>query len=184
MMDDKNDRAMNKGYKLRCEVVDYLVKELKFNDYDGTSTPFYMGVLDTEQYAMATFDNNKFAICVRENETTKRSYDKHLLEVMNKEEVPEPNINVNEHIDKIDIFAMLHELGHRYNVLTKIYDNDYEESVIKLQTAYNRALISKNDYYTLYREIPQERDADLFACELMKNKSFMKKLCEYINNKK
>lgn len=183
-MDDRNDRTKNKGYRLRCEVVDYLVKELKFDGYNGTSTPFYMGLFDNEQYAMATFDNNKFAICVRENETTKRSYDEHLLNVMNNEEVPNPNINTNEHIDKIDIFSMLHELGHRYNNLTKTYDNDYEESIIKLQTAYNRKLISKNDYFSSYRKIPQERDADLFACELMKNKSFMKKLCEYINNKK
>ena len=183
-MNDKTDRNMNKGYELRCKVVDYLVKELKFDDYDGTSTPYHIGMSDEEHYAMVTFDDNNFAICVRANETTKRSYDEQLLKVMNNEEVPNLNINTNEHIDKIDIFAILHELGHRYYNLTKTYDNDYEKSVINLQVAYNRDLISKNDYHSSYRQIPQERDADLFACEMMKNKTFMKKLCKYINKQK
>lgn len=182
-MDDKNDRTKNKGYRLRCEVVDYLVKELKFDGYNGTSTPFHMGLFDDNTYAMGVLDNNKFEICVRKSETTKRSYDEYLLSVMNNEEVPDPNINVNEHIDKIDIFAILHELGHRHCSLTKEYKNDYVDDVFELQREFTCGRISKNEYFKEYRYIPQERDADLFACTLMKNKSFMKKLCEYINEK-
>lgn len=172
----------DKGYKIRSEIVDYLVKELKFNDFHGTSTPYHVGVRQ-DMYAMLTLTNGNFMICVRESEGVKRSYDKNLLDVMNEEEVPEPNIVPNEYVDKIDVFSMLHELGHRYYQLTKEYENDYDNDVLKLQEEYACGMIGRTNYFKKYRHIPQERDADLFACKLMKNKSFMKKLCKYINKK-
>lgn len=176
-----NNKA--KGFKLRCEVVDYLVKELKFNDFHGTTTPCSYG-MDEDLYAILTLFNDDFAICVRENEGIDKVYDDRLLKIMNEENVPDPNIITNKHIDKVDIFSILHELGHRHCSLTKEYKNDYVDDVFELQREFTAGRISKNEYFKEYRYIPQERDADLFACELMKNKTFMKKLCEYINNKK
>lgn len=172
----------NKGFEIRCELVDYLVKELKFVDYYGTTAPKKIG-MNKEMYAMLTLTNDEFMVCVRESENTNRSYDNNLLDVMNEENVPNPNIIENKHIDKIDIFAILHELGHRHNDLTKQYENDYIDDVLRLQEDFMDNSITKNEYYKQYRHIPQERDADLYACELMKNKSFMKKLCKYINEK-
>ena len=40
----------NNGFKLRCEIVDFLVKELKFNDFRGTTTPMHYG-MDEDLYA-------------------------------------------------------------------------------------------------------------------------------------
>lgn len=171
-----------KGYKLRCEIVDYLVKELKFNDFHGTTTPVHYG-MDEDLYAMLTLSNDDFAICVRESEGVDKVYDDRLLKIMNEENVPDPNIITNKHIDKVDIFSILHELGHRHNDLTIEYERDYDEEVINLEMYLRQGLITENEMRRLYRRIPQERDADLYACTLMKNKSFMKKLCEYINEK-
>ena len=172
----------NKGYELRCELVDYLVKELKFINYYGTTTPTDFN-MNKEMYAMLTLHNDEFMICVRENENTNRSYDNNILDVMNEENVPNPNIITNKHIDKIDIFAILHELGHRHNDLVKEYEKDYCDEIIRLQEDLIDRSIDESEYYKQYRRIPQERDADLYACNMMKNKAFMKKLCKYINEK-
>ena len=175
-----NNKA--KGFKLRCEVVDYLVKELKFNDFHGTTTPVHYG-MDGDIYAIVTLSNDDFAICVRENEGIEKVYDDRLSKIMDEENVPDPNIIVNAYIDKEDIFSILHELGHRHNDLTIEYENDYDEEVINLEMYLRYGLITENEMRRLYRRIPQERDADLYACEMMKNKGFMKKLCKYINEK-
>lgn len=175
-----NNKA--KGFKLRCEVVDYLVKELKFNDFHGTTTPVHYG-MDGDIYAILTLSNDDFAICVRETEGIAKVYDDKLSRIMNEENVPEPNVIANEYIDKVDIFSILHELGHRHNDLTKEYKNDYDVEVITLEAYLRQGLITENEMRRLYRRIPQERDADLYACEMMKNKAFMKKLCKYINEK-
>lgn len=172
----------NKGFEIRCEMVDYLVKELKFVDYYGTTAPKKIG-MNKEMYAMLTLTNNEFMVCVRESENTNRSYDNNLLDVMNEENVPNPNIIENKHIDKIDIFAILHELGHRHYDLIKEYETDYCDELLRLQEDLADNSITESEYNQQYRHIPQERDADLFACEMMKNKSFMKKLCKYINEK-
>lgn len=172
----------NKGFEIRCELVDYLVKELKFVDYYGTTAPKKIG-MNKEMYAMLTLTNNEFMVCVRESENTNRSYDNNLLDVMNEENVPNPNIIENKHIDKIDIFAILHELGHRHYDLTKQYEIDYCDELLRLQEDLADNSITESEYNQQYRRIPQERDADLFACGLMKNKTFMKKLCKYINEK-
>ena len=174
--------SKNEGYELRCELVDYLVKELKFINYHGAAAPKNIG-MNKEMYAMLTLNNDEFMICVRENENTNRSYDNDILNVMYEENVPNPNIITNKHIDKIDIFAILHELGHRYNDLTKEYETDYCDEVLRLQEDFVDRSIDESEYYKQYRHIPQERDADLFACNMMKNKSFMRKLCKYINEK-
>lgn len=172
----------NKGFEIRCELVDYLVKELKFVDYYGTIAPTHMN-MNKEMYAMCTLYNDEFIVCVRESETTNRKYDNDILNVMNEENVPTPNIIKNKHIDKIDIFAILHELGHRHYDLTKEYEIDYTDEVLRLQEDLMDKSITESEYNQQYRHIPQERDADLFACGLMKNKSFMRKLCDYINKK-
>lgn len=172
----------NKGFEIRCELVDYLVKELKFVDYYGTTAPKKIG-MNKEMYAMLTLTNDEFMVCVRESENTNRSYDNNLLDVMNEENVPNPNIIENKHIDKIDIFAILHELGHRHYDLIKEYETDYCDELLRLQEDLADNSITESEYNQQYRHIPQERDADLFACEMMKNKSFMKKLCKYINEK-
>ena len=172
----------NKGFKLRSEIVDYLVKELKFIDYQGTTAPMDIG-MKQEMYAMLTLRNDDFMICVRESENTNRTYDNDILNVMNEENVPNPNIVTNKHIDKIDVFAILHELGHRHNNLIKEYETDYCDELLRLQEDFMDNSITESEYNQQYRHIPQERDADLFACELMKNESFMKKLCKYINEK-
>lgn len=172
----------NKGFEIRCELVDYLVKELKFNDFHGTTAPRYMDI-NEEMYAMLILRDDEFMICVRENENTNRTYDNILLDVMNEENVPEPNIVTNKHIDKIDVFAILHELGHRHYDLTKEYEKDYCDEILRLQEDLADNSITESEYNQQYRHIPQERDADLFACGLMKNKTFMKKLCDYINKK-
>lgn len=171
-----------KGYELRCEVVDYLVKELKFNDFHGTTTPCSYG-MDEDLYAILTLSNDDFAICVRESEGVDKVYDDRLLKIMNEENVPDPNIITNKHIDKVDIFSILHELGHRHNDLTIEYENDYDEEVMNLEMYLRYGLITETEMRRLYRRIPQERDADLYACEMMKNKAFMKKLCKHINEK-
>ena len=173
-----NNKA--KGFKLRCEIVDYLVKELKFNDFHGTTTPCSYG-MDEDLYAILTLSNDDFAICVRESEGVEKVYDDRLSKIMNEENVPDPNIITNKHIDKVDIFSILHELGHRHNDITKEYANDYDVEVINLEVYLKYGLITENEMRRLYRRIPQERDADLYACNMMKNKAFMKKLCEYIN---
>lgn len=172
----------DKGFKLRSEIVDYLVKELKFNDFHGTTTPVHYG-MDEDLYAILTLSNDDFAICVRESEGVKKIYDDRLSRIMNEENVPEPNIIKNAYVDKVDIFSILHELGHRHNDLTKEYENDYDVEILTLEVYLKEGLITENEMRRLYRRIPQERDADLYACALMKNKSFMKKLCEFINEK-
>lgn len=172
----------NKGFEIRCEMVDYLVKELKFVDYYGTTAPKKIG-MNKEMYAMLTLTNNEFIVCVRESETTNRKYDNDILNVMNEENVPNPNIIENKHIDKIDIFAILHELGHRHYDLIKEYETDYCDELLRLQEDLADNSITESEYNQQYRHIPQERDADLFACSIMKNKPFMKKLCDYINKK-
>lgn len=172
----------NKGFQLRSEIVNYLVKELKFNDFRGTTTPVHYG-MDEDLYAILTLSNDDFAICVRENEGVKKVYDEKLSKIMNEENVPEPNIIENEYVDKVDIFSILHELGHRHNDLTKEYENDYDVEILTLEVYLKEGLITENEMRRLYRHIPQERDADLYACEMMKNKAFMKKLCKYINEK-
>lgn len=177
-MDNKRD----KGFKLRSEIVDYLVKELKFNDFHGTTTPVHYG-MDEDLYAILTLSNDDFVICVRESEGVKKVYDDKLSKIMNEENVPEPNIIENEYVDKVDIFSILHELGHRHNDLTKEYENDYDVEILTLEVYLKEGLITENEMRRLYRRVPQERDADLYACEMMKNKSFMKKLCEFINEK-
>lgn len=171
-----------KGYKLRCEIVDYLVKELKFNDFYGTTTPCSYG-MDEDLYAIVTLTDDDFVICVRESEPIEKVYDDKLSKIMNEENVPDPNIIANAYVDKVDIFSILHELGHRHNDLTKEYENDYDVEVINLEVYLKYGLITENEMRRLYRRIPQERDADLYACTLMKNKSFMKKLCKFINEK-
>lgn len=60
-----------KGYKLRCEIVDYLVKELKFNDFYGTTTPCSYG-MDEDLYAIVTLTDDDFVVCVRESEDIKK----------------------------------------------------------------------------------------------------------------
>lgn len=175
-----NNKA--KGFKLRCEIVDYLVKELKFNDFHGTTTPCSYG-MDEDLYAILTLSNDDFAICVRESEGVDKVYDDRLLKIMNEENVPDPNIITNKHIDKVDIFSILHELGHRHNDLTIEYERDYDEEVINLEMYLRQGLITEDEMRRLYRRIPQERDADLYACNMMKNKGFMRKLCKYINEK-
>lgn len=174
------DNTKNKGYELRCEIVDYLVKELKFNDFHGTTTPCSYG-MNEDLYAMLTLHNDEFMICVRESKNMHKSYDNDISNVMYEENVPNPNIITNKHIDKIDIFAILHELGHRHYDLTKEYENDYCDDVLRLEEDLIDKSIDESEYHKQYRRIPQERDADLYACTLMKNKSFMKKLCKYIN---
>ena len=171
-----------KGFKLRCEIVDYLVKELKFNDFHGTTTPCSYG-MDEDLYAILTLSNDDFAICVRESEDIQKVYDDRLLKIMNEENVPDPNIITNKHIDKVDVFSILHELGHRHYDLTKEYENDYDVEVINLEVYLKYGLITEDEMRRLYRHIPQERDADLYACNMLKNKAFMKKLCKYINEK-
>lgn len=172
----------DKGFKLRSEIVDYLVKELKFNDFHGTTTPVHYG-MDEDLYAILTLSNDDFVICVRESEGVKKVYDDKLSKIMNEENVPEPNIIENEYVDKVDIFSILHELGHRHNDLTKEYENDYDVEILTLEVYLKEGLITENEMRRLYRRVPQERDADLYACEMMKNKAFMKKLCKYINEK-
>lgn len=172
----------DKGFKLRCEIVDYLVKELKFNNYYGTSTPCNYG-MDEDLYAIATLSDNDFVICVRESEGITKMYDDKLSKIMNEENVPDPSIIENEYVDKVDIFSILHELGHRHNDLTKEYENDYDDEILNLEMYLRYGLITENEMRRLYRRVPQERDADLYACEMMKNKAFMKKLCKYINEK-
>ena len=176
------NKKKTKGYELRCEIVNYLVKELKFNDFHGTTTPVHYG-MDEDLYAILTLSNDGFAICVRANEDIEKVYDDRLLKIMNEENVPDPSIIKNNYIDKVDIFSMLHELGHRHNDLTKEYENDYDVEIIALEAYLRQGLITENEMRRLYRRIPQERDADLYACKLMKNKAFMKKLCKYINEK-
>lgn len=173
----------DKGFKLRSEIVDYLVKELKFNDFHGTSTPCNYG-MDEDLYAITTLSDNDFVICVRESEGVKKIYDDKLSKIMNEENVPDPSIIENEYVDKVDIFSILHELGHRHNDLTKEYENDYDVEILTLEVYLKEGLITENEMRRLYRRVPQERDADLYACEMMKNKTFMKKLCEFINEKK
>lgn len=176
------DNKKTQGFKLRCEIVDYLVKELKFNDFRGATTPVHYGV-DEDLYAILTLSNDDFAICVRESDGVKKFYDDKLSKIMNEENVPDPSIIENAYVDKVDIFSILHELGHRHNDLTKEYENDYDEEILTLEVYLREGLITENEMRRLYRRVPQERDADLYACTLMKNKSFMKKLCEYINEK-
>ena len=173
----------NNGFKLRCEIVDFLVKELKFNDFRGTTTPMRYG-MDEDLYAILTLSNDDFAICVRASEDITKVYDDRLSKIMDEENVPDPNIAENEYVDKVDIFSILHELGHRHNDLTIEYENDYDEEVMNLEMYLRYGLITETEMRRLYRRIPQERDADLYACKMMKDKSFMKKLCKYINNKK
>lgn len=172
----------DKGFKLRSEIVDYLVKELKFNDFHGTSTPCNYG-MDEDLYAIVTLSDDDFVICVRESDGIEKVYDEKLLRIMDEENVPDPNIITNEYIDKVDIFSILHELGHRHNDLTKEYENDYDVEILTLEVYLKEGLITENEMRRLYRRVPQERDADLYACEMMKNKAFMKKLCKYINEK-
>ena len=71
------------------------------------------------------------------------------------------------------MFSFLHEIGHAYEYLTMVHENkslnDLTEQTKPLYEEVNRLEKKGMDGSVLYRTIPQERHADIFALTFMVN---------------
>lgn len=77
------------------------------------------------------------------------------------------DLNPNKYMfyDFLEVFNLLHEIGHSLQANKDKYNNEY----IKYRS---KTYKNNEEAYTIYRKLTLEKDADLFASEFIKDHKF------------
>ena len=122
------------------------------------------------------FTQAEFDICYAENYFIDESEEKMFkaLKKLHNFDMYEMANDYGVDVEVLGImFSFLHEIGHAYEYLTMVHDgkslNELSEQTKPLYEEVNRLEKKGMDGSVLYRTIPQERHADIFALTFMVN---------------